>query len=153
MPKLDEFGCTIFVFWYRVKKTKAFVSSCSTTPPTTQSYQGGNGQVLHCPQVFEDYESQKSSIDVNNNHSDNMILFHDVMSTYHWEARFLLFVFGIAEANAFSCYKIWGNNAEGILHSDLKCRLAHSLLLKVKYFECHYEVCKIFHPQYGELRR
>ncbi|KAK9762909.1 phosphatidylinositol-binding protein scs2 [Basidiobolus ranarum] len=85
-----------------------------------------------------DYD-RNGSVDVNNNRSDNMILFHDVMSTYRWEVRFLSFVFGIAEANAFSFYKIWGNDAEVILHSDFKCKLAHSLLLKVKDFECHYE--------------
>ncbi|KAG2229667.1 hypothetical protein INT48_008899, partial [Thamnidium elegans] len=64
-----------------------------------------------------------------------MISFHDVLKTYRWEVRFLSFVFGIAEANAFGCYKIWGNNSEGILHSDFKCRLAQSLLEKCKGFE------------------
>ncbi|KAI8082396.1 hypothetical protein BDF21DRAFT_262057 [Thamnidium elegans] len=74
------------------------------------------------------------SVDANNNRRDNMVCFHDIMKTYRWEVRFLSFVFGIAEANAFSCYKIWGNNAEGILHSDFKCRLTQSLLKKVKDF-------------------
>lgn len=62
------------------------------------------------------------------------------MRTYRWEVRFLSFVFGIAEANAFSCYKIWGNNAEGILHSDFKCRLAQSLLEKARGFERDNEI-------------
>ena len=61
-----------------------------------------------------------------------MVSFHDVMKTYRWEVRFLSFVFGIAEANAFSCYKIWGNNSEGLLHGEFKSRLAMSLLRKVK---------------------
>lgn len=64
-----------------------------------------------------------------------MVSFHDVMKTYRWEVRFLSFVFGIAEANAFSCYKIWGNNGEGILHAEFKSRLAMSLLHKVKDIE------------------
>ncbi|KAI8076930.1 hypothetical protein BDF21DRAFT_453112 [Thamnidium elegans] len=97
-------------------------------------YQEVNGSGLRRPQVFEDYESQKSSVDANNNRRDNMVSFHDIIKTYRWEVRFLSFVFGIAEANAFSCYKIWGNNAEGILHSDFKCRLTQSLLKKVKDF-------------------
>ncbi|KAI8090815.1 hypothetical protein BDF21DRAFT_198986 [Thamnidium elegans] len=61
-----------------------------------------------------------------------MISFHDVMSTYRWQVRFLSFLFGIAETNAFSCYKIWGNNAEGLHHGEFKYRLSRSLLEKVK---------------------
>ncbi|KAG2191723.1 hypothetical protein INT47_007988 [Mucor saturninus] len=65
-------------------------------------------------QVFHDYESHKSSVDANNNRRDNMISFHDIMKTYRWEARFLSFVFGIAEANSFSCFKIWVCNRNGL---------------------------------------
>jgi superfamily II helicase len=55
------------------------------------------------------------------------------MRTYRWEIRFLSFVFGIAEANAFSCFKIWGNQGDsGIHHSEFKDLLASSLLAKVK---------------------
>lgn len=82
-------------------------------------------------------------MDANNNRRDNMISFHDVMKTYRWEVRFLSFVFGIAEANAFSCYKIWGNNSEGILHSEFKNRLAKSLLDKVKDSEYYSEKRRI----------
>ncbi|GAA5801960.1 hypothetical protein HPULCUR_007419 [Helicostylum pulchrum] len=137
MSGVDDFGRTIFVCSYRDKKAKALISSCSTTSPSTRAHQEVNGRELRCPQVFEDYESQKSSVNANNNRRDNMISFHDVMKTYRWEVLFLSFVFGITEANAFSCYKIWGNNAEGILHSNFKCRLSQSLLEKVKDFESY----------------
>jgi hypothetical protein len=72
------------------------------------------------------------SVDTNNNRRDNMLSFHDIMKTYRWENRFLSFTFGIAEANAFSCFKIWGSNAGDLLHSDFKSRLAFSLLEKVR---------------------
>lgn len=68
-----------------------------------------------------------------------MISFHDVMKAYRWDVRFLSFVFGIAEANAFSCYKIWGNNSDSIVHSDFKCRLAQSLLERSREFESYDE--------------
>ncbi|RCH82480.1 hypothetical protein CU098_008409 [Rhizopus stolonifer] len=57
-----------------------------------------DGQVLELrrPQVFDDYEYHKSSVDANNNRKDNMVSFHDVMKTYRWEVRFLSFVLGIA---------------------------------------------------------
>ncbi|GAA5797971.1 hypothetical protein HPULCUR_003369 [Helicostylum pulchrum] len=97
MSKVDVFGRTIFVCSYRDKKAKALMPYCSTTSPSTRVHQEVNGRELRRPQVFEDYESQKSRI------SDNMISFHDVMKTYRWEVRFLSFVFGIAETNAFSC--------------------------------------------------
>lgn len=61
-----------------------------------------------------------------------MISFHDVIKTYRWEVRFLSFVFGIAEANAFSCYKIWGNNGNELFHAEFKSRLGLSMLEKVK---------------------
>lgn len=60
MWKMDDSGRTIFVCSYRDRKAKALISSCSTTSLTTQSYQDSNGSVLHRPQVFQDYESQKS---------------------------------------------------------------------------------------------
>lgn len=54
------------------------------------------------------------------------------MKTYRWENRFLSFVFGIAEANAFSCYEIWGSYERSELyHSEFKSRLAFSLLQTV----------------------
>ncbi|KAI8062065.1 hypothetical protein BDF21DRAFT_403017 [Thamnidium elegans] len=54
------------------------------------------------------------------------------MKTYRWENRFLAFVFGISEANAFSCFKIWDTfGGNDLLHSDFKSRLAFSLLEKI----------------------
>ncbi|KAG2211228.1 hypothetical protein INT47_006348 [Mucor saturninus] len=136
MSKSDHNGHNIFACAFKDKKAKVLVSSCSTSMPSNvpHTYKGSNGQsvTMTRPQVFHDYESHKSSVDANNNRRDNMISFHDIMKTYRWEVRFLSFVFGIAEANAFSCFKIWGCNRDGLVHSDFKSRLAHSLLVKVK---------------------
>ncbi|KAG2192937.1 hypothetical protein INT47_001301 [Mucor saturninus] len=104
-------------------------------PILIRSYIDRSGQQreLRRPQVIDDYEEHKSSVDTNNNRRDNMISFHDIMKTYRWENRFLAFAFGIAEANAFSCFKIWGSNSgNDLLHSDFKSRLAFSLLEKVR---------------------
>lgn len=56
----------IFICAYKDRKTKALVSSCSTTGPSSKkhTFKGTNGQTTEItrPQVFEDYETHKSKI-------------------------------------------------------------------------------------------
>ena len=61
-----------------------------------------------------------------------MTSFHDIIKTYRWEVRFLSFMLGIAEDNAFSCYNIWRSNNGELMHSEFKSRLGLSMLEKVK---------------------
>ncbi|CEP19776.1 hypothetical protein [Parasitella parasitica] len=103
LAQRDEYGRVIFVCSYKDRKAKALISSCSTTTLCTRK---DDRSAPPRPQVFEEYEVNKSSVDTNNNRRDDMISFHDVMKSYRWENRFLAFVFGIAEANAYSCFKI-----------------------------------------------
>ncbi|KAG2193134.1 hypothetical protein INT47_006434 [Mucor saturninus] len=117
MSKVDDSGRTIFVCLYRDKKAKALISSCSTTTPSTQFYQDSNGSVLRRPQIFQDYETQKSSVDANNNRRDNMVSIHDAMKKYRWEVL----------ATKFGQMMV-----KRILHAKLKSRLAMSLLHKLK---------------------
>ncbi|KAG2204322.1 hypothetical protein INT47_009364 [Mucor saturninus] len=128
MSKSDHNGHNILACVFNNKKAKVLVLSCSTSMLSNvpHTYKGSNGQnvTMTRPQVFYDYESHKSSVDANNNRRDNIISFHDIMETYCWEDRFLRFVFGNSEANAFSCFKIWGCNRDGLVHSDYKSRLA-----------------------------
>ena len=42
--------------------------------------------------------------------------------------RFFAFLLGIAEANAFSCYKIWGRDGHRMAHGSFKDNLAFTLL-------------------------
>lgn len=62
MSTVDDFGRTMFVRSYRDKKAKVLISSCSTTSLSTQVHQEVNGRGLRRPQVFDDYENQKSRI-------------------------------------------------------------------------------------------
>ncbi|KAG1471349.1 hypothetical protein G6F56_002171 [Rhizopus delemar] len=137
MTKLNDSECPILVCVYRDLKPKALVSSCSTSVQSNKYRyyldRSGNQKQIRPPQVFDDYEFHKSSVDTANNRRDNMISFHDVMKTYRWDIRFLSFTLGIAEANAFSCYKIWGKNNEGMMHAEFKDRLARTLLQKVQH--------------------
>ncbi|CEP18520.1 hypothetical protein [Parasitella parasitica] len=55
-----------------------------------------------------DVYTDSRSDDTNNNKRDNMVSFHDIMKICSWENRFLVFTFGIAEINVFSCFEIWG---------------------------------------------
>lgn len=62
LSKTDDNGHNLLVCAYRDRKAKVLISSCSTTQPSTQSYEGNNDEVLRRPNVFEDYESHKSKI-------------------------------------------------------------------------------------------
>ncbi|CEP11427.1 hypothetical protein [Parasitella parasitica] len=75
----------MFVCAFRHLKVKAFISSCETTRLT-------------------------SSVDAANNLRDNMISCHDVISTERWEMRFISFLLGICEANAFAAYRVFSND-------------------------------------------
>ncbi|KAI8375923.1 uncharacterized protein BYT42DRAFT_614720 [Radiomyces spectabilis] len=67
--------------------------------------QDGNLREITRPQVFEDYESQRNSVDIANNRRDDLFSFHDVMRTYRWELRCLSLFLGVIEANSCSAYK------------------------------------------------
>jgi hypothetical protein len=154
MHKTCENGMKIFVCAYRDLKVKTFVSSCSTT--TLENYKsvlGPSGEtvMLRRPQVVGEYETHKSkskncqtknkgfiiicplgSVDTANNRRDNLTSYHDIISTERWEMRFLGFILGICEANAFSCYKVYAEEGNRIEHSAFKDRTAYSML---KYCE------------------
>lgn len=148
-------GKKIFLCLFRDRKTKAIVSSCSTTRLVGMRRFFDENRRLHevpRPQVFEDYETHKSkilqtyeiiiavsiyaiflgSVDTANNRRDNLISFHDVIITERWEMRFFAFLLGIAEANVFSCYKIWGRDGGRIAHGAFKDHLAFALLQHCK---------------------
>ncbi|KAL1935212.1 hypothetical protein VTP01DRAFT_4352 [Rhizomucor pusillus] len=77
---------------------------------------------------LDEYEEHKGAVDTANNHRDNMTSFHDVMKTYGWGMRRLAFFLSIVEANAFSAFKHFRDNANDILHFEFRWRLAQSLL-------------------------
>ncbi|CAO3596944.1 unnamed protein product [Absidia cylindrospora] len=85
-------GENMFVVTYRDLKAKALVSTYSTTiagmKRKFRDKEGTMHEVIKT-QVFDDYETNKSSVDVANNRRDNMTNFHDVMRTYRWELRCL----------------------------------------------------------------
>jgi hypothetical protein len=55
-------------------------------------------------------------VDIANNRRDYLTSYHDVISTESWEMRFLGFILGIAEANAFSFYKIFSDEGGDMIH-------------------------------------
>ena len=54
------------------------------------------------------------------------------MKTYRWEVRCLAFFFAVAEANAYSAYKVYAHDGKETLHTNFRWRLAQSLLSKVE---------------------
>ncbi|KAL0140909.1 hypothetical protein V8B55DRAFT_1333233, partial [Mucor lusitanicus] len=67
------------------------------------------------------------SVDVANNRRDNLLNFHDVMCTQSWELRCLSFFLGVAEANAFSAFKLFHPEGSNVVHTEFRWRLAESL--------------------------
>ncbi|ORZ06179.1 hypothetical protein BCR42DRAFT_443269 [Absidia repens] len=80
------------------------------------------------PQVFEEYETRKSAVDIANNRRDNLNNFHDTMKSYRWEVRTLAFFLGIAESHAFSAYKVFHQHGASMKHNSFKSKLADSIL-------------------------
>ncbi|KAG2230073.1 hypothetical protein INT48_005401 [Thamnidium elegans] len=81
----------IFVCAYRDQKIKAFVSSCSTTRLTGQrSFVGSGGNIVTIsrPEVVEEYETHKSSVDAAENLRDNKTSYRHVISTERWEIHY-----------------------------------------------------------------
>ncbi|GAN10514.1 hypothetical protein MAM1_0364c10055 [Mucor ambiguus] len=68
---------------YMSLKSKAFISSCGTTRLTGQRTFIGSGgeQVSIRPEVVNEYETYKSSVDSANNLRDSKISYHDIVST------------------------------------------------------------------------
>ncbi|KAG2194272.1 hypothetical protein INT47_009682 [Mucor saturninus] len=133
MRKVSSSG-KLFVCAYRDQKVKAFVSSCSTTRLTSErTFLGSGGSLVAIkrPEVVDEYETHKSAVDAANNLRDNMISYHDIISTERWEMRFLGFFLGICEANAFSSFRVFGNGGS-TSHSTFKDTLAWTLLKHCK---------------------
>ncbi|KAG2231650.1 hypothetical protein INT48_008244, partial [Thamnidium elegans] len=121
----------IFVCAYHDKKVKSFVSSCGTTrmtPYKRTEESNSHVTVISRPDVIDEYGTHKSSVDTANNRRDNLISYHDVISTERWEMRFLGFILGICKANAFSCYKVFAEDGEKMGHSAFKDIFAFRLL-------------------------
>jgi hypothetical protein len=72
------------------------------------------------------------SVDTANNRRDNLTSYHDIISTERWEMRFLGYILGICEANAFNFYKVYAEGGNRIVHGAFKDRTAYSML---KYCE------------------
>jgi hypothetical protein len=149
MYKRCNDGEKIFTCAYRDTKIKAFVSSCGTTIlDHYKSIQGRDGSLtdIKRPQVVSEYEMHKSkfpfykekihiilidfvgSVDTANNRRDNLTSYHDIISNDRWEMRFLGFILGICEANAFSCYKTFADGGDKMGHSKFKDTMAFQLL-------------------------
>ncbi|EPB91415.1 hypothetical protein HMPREF1544_01737 [Mucor circinelloides 1006PhL] len=118
---------TMFVCSYRDRRVKAFISSCGTTSrlggQRTSVSSGSLEVAVSRPNVVNEYETHKSSVDAANNLRDNKISYHDIISTERWEMRFFGFFLGICEANAFSAYRVFNENG-GTTHSAFKDSLA-----------------------------
>ncbi|SAL95656.1 hypothetical protein, partial, partial [Absidia glauca] len=117
-------GEHLFVGAFRDLKVKALVSTCGTTTDgNIRRFWDPNGkqwvEVVR-PKVFDEYESNKSSVGVSNNRRDNMINFHDVMRTYCWELRCLSFFLGVTEANAFSAFKYFRVDGDLVGHGEFR---------------------------------
>jgi hypothetical protein len=67
-------------------------------------------------------------VDTANNRRDNLISYHDIISTERWEMGFLGFILGICEANAFSCYKVFADGGDKIIHSTFKDTMVFQFL-------------------------
>ena len=128
--KITENGHRVMAVSYRDKKTKTLVATCGTTAMTGRRafYEDGRRVEIQRPAVFSEYEEHKSSVDTANNRRDNLRSYHDALATERWEMRFLAFVFGIAEANAWSCYKEFAVGGDKITHGKFKDTLAYQLL-------------------------
>ncbi|KAG2194176.1 hypothetical protein INT46_002212 [Mucor plumbeus] len=79
--KKDSSSVKIFTCAYRDKKVKAFILSCGTTKLAGS---GGNQVTIQRPAVVDEYETHKSSVDAANNIRDNLISYHDIISTERW---------------------------------------------------------------------
>ena len=128
--KTTESGHRVMAVSYRDMKTKALVATCGTTALTGRRvfYEHRWRVEIQRPAVFSEYEEHKSAVDIANNRRDNLRSYHDVIATERWEMRFLAFIFGIAEANAWSCYKEFAVDGDKITHGDFKDKVAYQLL-------------------------
>ena len=128
--KITDAGNRVFACSYRDMKTKALVATCGTTARTGKRslYERGRLIEIERPAVFSEYADHMNAVDVANNRRDNMRSYHDVITTKRWEMRFLAFVFAIAEANAFSCYKEFAEGGDKMMHGEFKDKMAYQLL-------------------------
>ncbi|ORE19709.1 hypothetical protein BCV71DRAFT_233783 [Rhizopus microsporus] len=78
----------MFVCTFRIQKVKAFVSSCGTTRLTgekTLKPSDGNPVTIKRPEVVDECERHKSSVDAASNLCDNLTSYHDIISTERCE--------------------------------------------------------------------
>ncbi|KAI8082391.1 hypothetical protein BDF21DRAFT_398491 [Thamnidium elegans] len=95
------------------------------TPYKRIGESNGHVTVISRSDVIDGYETHKSSVDIANNRRNNLTSHHDVISIERWEMRFLGFILGICEVNAFSCYKVFAEDGEKCLRDeDLRVELA-----------------------------
>ncbi|KAI8329550.1 hypothetical protein BC941DRAFT_518695 [Chlamydoabsidia padenii] len=95
-------------------------------PGSTRRFKDPNtGVVVEVvrPVVFNDYETNKSSVDISNNRRDNMIGFHDVLKTQRWELGCFVFFLKIV----FSAFKHFRDEGEDVLHTTFRWRLVEGL--------------------------
>ncbi|RCH87317.1 hypothetical protein CU097_008438 [Rhizopus azygosporus] len=82
--KKDIANGKMFVCTFRIQKVKAFVSSCGTTRLTgekTLKPSDGNPVTIKRPEVVDECERHKSSVDAASNLCDNLTSYHDIIST------------------------------------------------------------------------
>ncbi|CAO3588748.1 unnamed protein product [Absidia cylindrospora] len=142
MVSIRSNGCLLLASSYQDKKPKAIVATCGTTKMVAKrTFRDSSGQkvVIDRSQVFEEYETKKSAVDIANNRRDNLDNFHDVMKSYRWEVRTLAFFLGIAEANAFSAFKRFHHRGHSMTHGVFKDRLAQEILEEVHGSKDNYE--------------
>ncbi|CEP16615.1 hypothetical protein [Parasitella parasitica] len=135
----------MFVTSFRHLKVKAFISSCGTTRLSGSCAVEPKGKIKQFarPAAIDGYEKHKSLVDAANNLRDNMICYHDVISSEQWERRFFDFFLGMCEANAFAeftAYHVFLKKVQ-IRHSSFKNTLAWGLLHYGQKLETvHYNV-------------
>ncbi|CEG75850.1 hypothetical protein RMATCC62417_10828 [Rhizopus microsporus] len=142
MKKVTSNG-KMFVCAFRAQKVKAFVSSCDTTRLTgekTFKSSDGNLVTIKRPEVVDEYERHKSSVDAANNLRDNLTSYHDIISTERWGMYFFGFFLGLCEANVYSSFRVFSEKGASRGHSSFKDNLAFNMLehckkLKVRYNE------------------
>ncbi|RCH95066.1 hypothetical protein CU097_013024 [Rhizopus azygosporus] len=63
------------------------------------------------PEVVDEYERHKNSVDTANNLRDNLTFYHDIISAERWKMHFFGFYLGLCEANAYSSIRAFSEKA------------------------------------------
>ncbi|RCH88511.1 hypothetical protein CU097_009353 [Rhizopus azygosporus] len=129
--KKDTTNRKMFVYAFWAQKVKAFVSSCGTTRLTgekTLKSSDGNLVTIKRPEVVDEYERHKISMDAANSLQDNLISCHDIISTERWGMRFFGFFLGLCGANAYSYFRVFSEEGASRGHSSFKDNLDFNML-------------------------